>query len=104
MGYLNLGSLFFGFIAIILPVFSMINQKRFENLHRGIYLSVFSLVLCMLAVYFQMVYQNHLIVISDISALLDTNGATTFISGALIVVTLSMNVVSLYFNHRRTIK
>lgn len=101
MGYLNLGSLFFGAVGIILPVYAMLYHKLFSNRQYGIYLSVLSLVLCMLAIYFQMVYQNYLIEINDLSALLDTNGAATLISGVLLVVTLAINVTSLYVNHRQ---
>ena len=86
-GWLNVGSLLLGLLALAAPVLAVLNRRRGWNLA--------SMVCCALALYCQIQYTTHLVRIEDITALLDTQTFMAGASGALLVLTLAANAVSL---------
>lgn len=98
MEWYNVGSLFLGLVALILPSAGILLSKR-TKLNSGV-LSAVSMAACAIAIYLQMVYHQHLINIDDMSALLDTHQAVTMIAGGLLAVTLVLNSVNLMFNRK----
>ncbi|MCL1999541.1 MAG: hypothetical protein FWG65_12320 [Turicibacter sp.] len=98
MGYtwLNVASLVLGLAAWILPIIGI--AKHSENW--SIY-AVFSLGACVLAVFFQTVYQNYLVRIEDWSAIMDTSWGVVFASAVLIGVAFLLNLLA-FAKYRRS--
>lgn len=88
MGYLNILSLVMGLLAWGLPISILLMRNIKRSLYSGL-----SLTACMIALYAQILYTNHLIQINDTIALLDTNDAVVFASKILIIGTIILNVL-----------
>ncbi len=95
MWVLNVASLFFGVVAIIIP---MIKNTR----NRNVIMTILSFTCCLIAIGCQMVYQNHLVNIGDWSAIADTYSAVLSVSIVLMVITVSINLFS-YLIRKKTI-
>lgn len=91
IGMLNLGSLVLGIIAWILPIFSLSQDKEKRNLE--IY-SIMSLLACVISLFFQLIYNHHLVQIEDWSALMDTSGGVVVAASVLLVVTIVLNIIN----------
>ena len=50
---------------------------------------------CGAALYLQICYQNHLVQIHDVGAILDTTDALVFVAGVLLAVTLALDAFAL---------
>lgn len=50
---------------------------------------------CAISIYFQILYNNHLVNIKDWTAIMDTIGALVFVSSVLLIVTVALNVIVL---------
>ena len=98
--WLNIGSLVFGLIAWIIPLFYIIKHNK-SNLIKGLTSSVVSLGSCIISLGMHIFYTNHLVKIEDWSALIDTSNATVFCSTCLIVVTIILNIISLIIYYRK---
>jgi cytochrome c oxidase subunit 4 len=95
MGYLNLGSLLLGLIALVLPIINLLKQNKSE--HKKWYIfSLSSLCACSVSLLIQIFYTNYLIRIEDWSALMDTNKAVVLASTLIFLVTLILNVITLF--------
>ncbi|WP_223702574.1 hypothetical protein [Sutcliffiella deserti] len=101
VGWLNIGSLVLGLIAWILPVINLLQYKKHEHRNWGV-LSIMSISACSISLYFQMVYNNYLVKIEDWSALMDTSGGVVFAATVLLVVTLLLNVITLFVYRHKT--
>jgi len=94
MAYLNLGSLILGLVAWILPVVNLAKRNKIE--HIKWYISIFlSLSTCAIALLLQILYNAYLVVIEDWSALMDISRAVVIASSVLILVTLTLNIITL---------
>ncbi|MDO4269685.1 MAG: hypothetical protein Q4C72_02060 [Eubacteriales bacterium] len=92
-GLLNLASLFFGLVAVILPVVSFsAKSRRIQG--RWAAMSLCSLGSCALAICLQPFYTSHLVDIEDWSALIDTSAASAKICAALLGVTVLFNLLA----------
>jgi cytochrome c oxidase subunit 4 len=99
MEWLNVGSLVLGLFAWILPVIGiLIARKRRLNFWS---LTTLSLLACAIAIFFQMLSNQHLIDIDDMSALLDTSKAVIVVSGILLIVTAILNAINVGINHKK---
>ena len=99
MEWLNVGSLVLGLFAWMLPVIGIfIARKKQLNFW---YFTALSLLACAIAIFFQMLYNQHLIDIDDMSALLDTSKAVTYVSGILLVGTGILNAINVGINHKK---
>jgi ABC-type transport system involved in cytochrome c biogenesis permease subunit len=102
-GLLNLGSLMCGLIAWILPVVNLIRYKKHD--HRNwVALSIISISACAISLCFQIFYNNHLVKISDWSALVDITVNVVFVAAVLVIVTIILNVITLFVYRDRTAK
>ncbi|WNN78199.1 hypothetical protein RKS58_10255 [Lysinibacillus capsici] len=90
IGWLNIGSLLLGLVAWILPVLSLIGNKKHEYSNWGI-LAVLSISACAISISFQMFYHYHLVKIEDWTALMDTTRAVVIATAVLLVFTLLLN-------------
>lgn len=91
ISFLMLGSLILGLIAWILPFMKLKNNNM-----NGAELSVLSLSACAISLYFQIYYSNYLVKIWDASALMDTIGASSFLSAVMLIGTITLNAINLY--------
>lgn len=91
---LNFASLLLGVIAWILPIINIINNKKINNKNWA-NLSVISMGACATSIYFQFLYNNHLVSINDWTAIMDTIGTSIFLSSVLLVVTIILNIITL---------
>ena len=96
---LNPASLVLGLIAWILPILNIVQYKNNNN-NWGVF-SMISLSMCSISIYFQIIYTNHLVNISDWSALMDTTNSLVFVTSVLIVVTITLNIINfIIYRHR----
>lgn len=79
-GWMNLTSLGLGLAAWALPLAALALRKR---------------AACGAALYLQICYQNHLVQIHDVGAILDTTDALVFVAGVLLAVTLALDAFAL---------
>ncbi|MGG4491192.1 hypothetical protein [Metabacillus idriensis] len=93
-GLLNIGSLLFGLMAWILPIVNLTRHKKREN-ENWATLSTISISACSISLCFQIFYTYHKVTVEDWGALLDTMYATVFVSAALLIVTIILNVFTL---------
>ena len=102
MGLLNLGSLLLGLVAWILPIINLAKYKKIEN-KNWIVLSLASIGACTISLWMQILYTNHLVNISDWSALMDTFHAVVLASSVLLAITVILNIVTLvvYLKNRK---
>ncbi|MBP1947495.1 hypothetical protein [Virgibacillus litoralis] len=101
ISWLNVGSLVLGLIAWILPAINLMRNKK-GNHRNWVVLSVMSISACAISLIFQIFYTNHLVKIEDWSALMDTTGAVAFVSAVLVIVTIILNVITLFVYRDRT--
>jgi len=88
-GLLNIGSLFFGLVAWIIPVVFLITKKFSKNNSLvGIFVSLICVIISMLM---QMIYTKFLVDINDWSAVMDTQGSLIFASSVLLIVAIALN-------------
>ena len=86
---LNIGSLFFGLVAWIIPVVFLITKKFSKNNSLvGIFVSLVCVIISMLM---QMIYTKFLVDINDWSAVMDTQGSLIFASSVLLIVAIALN-------------
>jgi len=103
IGLLNFGSLVLGLIAWILPVMNLMRYNKHEY-KNWIALSFISVSACAISLCFQIFYNYHLVKIEDWSALMDTMGAVAIVSAVLLVVTITLNAITLFVYRDRTAK
>ena len=101
--WLNVGSLVLGLIAWIPPVVSLMRYKQ-GGKRNWVTFSVISVSACAISLYFQIVYNHHLVTINDWSALMDTTGALVKVGAVLLVITIVLNVAMLIVYRDRTVK
>lgn len=94
VGWLNVGSLILGLIALALPIVNLSREKK-EGNKAWVILSVISLSACAISICFQTLYTSYLVNIQDWSALLDTQKTVAIVSGLLLIVTIILNVLTL---------
>ncbi len=97
---LNPASLLLGLIAWILPIISLMQYKKHKN-KSWIILSIISISSCVISLFLQIIYNNHLVQINDWSALMDTTDALVLVSAVLIVVTIILNTVTTFIYYKK---
>ena len=100
-GWLNLASLVLGIVAWLIPLLGIARRKtRTFTRTSGIW-PLISIGACSVSLWFQILYNHHLVEIEDWSALMDTTKALVFVSGVLVIVTIILNIISMYRNRNR---
>ena len=100
-GWLNVASLVLGLIAWILPVVNI--MKYDTGGHKNwVTLSILSISACAISLWFQILYNHHLVEIQDWSALMDTTGTLVRISMFLLIITVVLNGINVFFYKARS--
>lgn len=94
--WLTPASLILGLAAWILPSIYMSKYNKIDSKKGSLYIFL-SLSACAISIFFQVVYNNYLVQIGDVAALMDTSGAVVFASGSLLGVTLVLNAFAARF-------
>ena len=94
-GWLNLGSLLLGLAAWACPVIYLIKRNRTQGKDCCIF-TMISVSACAVSLFFQIVYQDYLVRIEDLSALMDTSHATVAVSAVLLAITLALNLITVF--------
>jgi cytochrome c oxidase subunit 4 len=105
MGYglFNLGSLLLGIVALVLPFINFFTRDKTANQKKTVVIAS-SIGACAMSLFFQLIYQRHLVDIEDWSALMDTSGAVVFVSAVLLTIVFALNlafIVSYSKNYRK---
>lgn len=93
-GWMNLTSLGLGLAAWALPLAARALRKRAAG-RLCPALVWASAAACGAALYLQICYQNHLVQIHDVGAILDTTDALVFVAGVLIAVTVMLDTAAM---------
>lgn len=102
-GFLNLGSLVLGVIAILLPICSILSTNKKVHNYRLIFCTL-SFSACAISISFQLLYNNHLVKIEDWSALMDTTSSSVFAVTLLLISTILLNTLTIIINRDKTVK
>lgn len=94
-GFLMPGSLALGLIAWILPVINLARIRKNKTENWDVF-TVSSLIACSIALYFQILYSEYLVVERrDFSALMDILPTSAMLSVVLLVITIALNIITL---------
>lgn len=100
-GWLNFGSLVLGLIAWLLPIICLALSNN-DLIKKWTYFSIASISACVISLFFQILYNDHLVQIEDWSALMDTSIAVVRLSFILVLVTIVLNVmIAIVYNKKR---
>ncbi len=96
----NLGSLLFGIIAWMLPFINLVQHAKSPH-RKCTVISAASLSACGISLCLQIFELNHRINIQDWSALLDTSNTVAIVAAVLLVVTISLNVLTVAVHYKK---
>lgn len=99
-GLLNIVGLILGLLAWILPSISIMKHKK-ENHRNWFVYSLLSMSACSVSLWFQIIYNHHLVLIEDWTALMDTSKAVVIVSGVLVVVMIILNIANVLINNKK---
>lgn len=99
--WLNLGSIMLGLIAWILPIINLIRPNKDKNKNWAL-LSMASISACVIALWLQILYNNHLVNIEDWSAIMDISEGIIRVSFILAVITIVLNIITVIVYHKKT--
>lgn len=91
--WLNIGSILFGLIAVVIPIINLMRQDKSTSKSLGI-ISGVSISSCAISLGMQILYTNHLVDIQDWSALMDILSTVANVSLVLIVATIVLNIIT----------
>src|SRR5690606_10694989 len=97
----NLGSLVLGLISWTLPIVNLTRYKNNDYKNWRTF-SVLSMSTCAISLYFQILYNYHLVKIGDWSALMYTTGAVVFVAAVLLISTIILNAITMFVYRKRT--
>lgn len=89
-----LASLLFGLIAWIIPIINLLYRNKVKHNNMGFYY-ILSLSACSISLYIQILFSNYFVQKEDWSALMDTTNSMEFASSVLLVVTITLNIITL---------
>ncbi|MBM7580697.1 hypothetical protein [Jeotgalibacillus terrae] len=102
-GWLNIGSLLLGLIAWILPIAMLAKHNKKNNKSWPLF-SIASISSCVIALLFQILYNDYLVRIEAWVSLMDTTRAVVVLSGILAGVTIILNVITAFVYNRKVNK
>ncbi len=91
-GWLNIGSLLFGLIALIIPIITFMRQDNYVSNNLGV-ISGISISSCAISLCMQIFYANHLVNIEDFTAMMDTLGNVSNVS-AVLLIAIVLNIIT----------
>lgn len=104
IGWLNMGSLVLGLAALILPVMTLSRVAKQAANNWIVFFIMISMSSGMISLLLQIANTYNRVVFEDWGTLTDIMGATTFISAVLVIVTIILNVVTLFVYLGKVVK
>ncbi|MGM8365184.1 hypothetical protein ACLIBG_06845 [Virgibacillus sp. W0181] len=101
-GWLNIGSLVLGLVAWIIPIVSILGDKKQKNKKWIALAIIISFSACAIAICFQFFYNLYLVNIEDWSALGDTMRGVAVASTVLVIITILLNALTLFLYRNRS--
>lgn len=92
-GWLNIGSVLFGLIALIIPIINLMKEDKTVSNNLGVFSGV-SISSCAISLCMQIFYANHLVNIEDFTAMMDILGVVANASAVLLVATIVLNFIT----------
>lgn len=92
-GWLNIGSVLFGLIALVIPIITLMRQDNYVSNNLGV-LSGISISSCAISLCMQIFYTNHLVNIEDFTAMMDTLDTVSNVSAVLLIATIVLNIIT----------
>ena len=92
-GWLNIGSVLFGLIALIIPIINLMKEDKTVSNNLGVFSGV-SISSCAISLCMQVFYANHLVNIEDFTAMMDILGVVANASAVLLVATIVLNFIT----------
>ncbi len=92
-GWLNIGSVLFGLIALVIPIITLMRQDNSVSNNLGV-LSGISISSCAISLCMQILYANHLVNIEDFTAMMDILGTVSNVSVILLIATIVLNIIT----------
>lgn len=96
-GWLNIGSILFGLIAVAIPAINIMRKEKVEIKKLGIFSSV-SIGACSTSLCMQILYTNYLVNIEDFTAMMDLFGTVASFSVILLIITIVLNFITYTIN------
>lgn len=93
MGWLSVGSLLFGILALSLPIVSMVQKNQWAY-ERSVSFSSLSLGSCAVSVSLQLFYQSFLVSSGDLATAMDTIGTAASMAALLLIATIILNALA----------
>jgi len=103
IGWLNVGSLVLGLIALILPAVNLIRYPKPAFNHWAA-LSIISMSACAISLFFQILTGYYRVKEEDWAGFFDVMDAKVFAAAVLLIITIILNAVTMMLFHNRTVK
>lgn len=95
MSLVPIASLVFGLLAWILPIINLVKIKKNQVKNWYVFSSA-SLIACSMALYFEVLYNQYLVVErKDLSALMDIVPTYAILSAVLLGITIALNIITI---------
>ena len=101
-GWLNIGSVLLGLIALIIPIVNLMREDKSVNKNLGIFSGI-SISACATSLCMQIFYTNHLVNIKDFTAMMDLLGIVASVSAVLLIATIILNALAYIAYSKNTI-
>ena len=99
IGWLNLGSLVLGLIALILPAINIVKYEKRSKY--WITFSIVSLSACSVSLFLQIFGFYEIVKAEDWAALMDTMSVIASVPAILLIGTILLNAITLYMYRNR---
>lgn len=97
-GWLNIGSVLFGLIAVIIPIINLMSNEKCVNARVAVG-TMISTSTCSISLCMQIIYTNYLVNIEDFTAMMDVFEVVSNASVCLTIATVVLNIITIYVKY-----
>ena len=90
--FYNVISIVLGLLSIVFAVYNILNVSKRLIRHNS-WLATVSVVMCVLSLYFQILWTGHLLNNNDLTTLVNSHGLTRIATTILVIVVFTLNIV-----------
>lgn len=102
-GWLNIGSLALGLLAIAFPIINIMGYRK-SIFNDKCIVSLISMSSCAISLGMQIFYANYLVNKEDFVAMMDLMSTVATVSALLIIITIGVNIISTVVCNKKTLK
>lgn len=85
-------SIIFGLLSVVFAVYNIITVSK-KGIQHNSWLATLSVVMCVLSLYFQILWTGHLLNNNDLTTLVNSHSMTRVATTILIIVVFTLNIV-----------